>query len=228
MTTQLVIHRKEEKWKKSNKSAKRLKWSEKTARQKAIVLGSIIGCFLGAGLIAYASSTFFTHDSFVIDNTKGTVFSIDLSGSVAGIEVVPGTEQSVAPSIHNTGTDPMYVFIRFDVEPTASGGNVYSFTPDENSGWTAVDTGDAGELLFVYGSSSTPVAIESQDSAEIPGTLTCIASGSDFVALDDVSVRVTGCAIGSVGEDGETAAEVYADYIELGGGVNRLLHLNSI
>lgn len=49
------------------------------------------------------------------------------------------------------------------------------------------------------------------------GTLTCIAEGSDFVSLEDVSVKVTGCAIGSVGEDGKSAAEVYQDYIELGG-----------
>lgn len=71
------------------------------------------------------------------------MFSIDLSGSVAGIEVVPGTEQSVAPSIENTGTESMYVFIRFDVGTTASNTPVYSFTPDENSGWTSVDTGEA-------------------------------------------------------------------------------------
>lgn len=110
----------------------------------------------------------------------------------------------------------MYVFVRFDVGTTSSGGNVYSFEPDAGSGWTAVDNGNAGELLYVYGSSSTPVAIESQDSADLSGTLTCIAQGSDFVALEDVSVKVTGCAIGSVGEDGN-AAEVYEDYINLGG-----------
>ncbi len=83
--------------------------------QNAIVLGSIIGCFLGAEILAYAISPLFAHDSFTIDNTKGTVFSIDLSGTVSGIEVVLGTEQSVSPSITNTGTEPMYVFIRFDV-----------------------------------------------------------------------------------------------------------------
>ena len=198
---------------------KKTPWSEKTARQKAMSIGAITGCFLGAGLIAYAASSLFTHDSFTIDNTKGTVFSIDLSGAVSGIEVVPGTEQSVAPSIENTGTEPMYVFIRFDVGTTSSGGSVYSFTPDENSGWTAVDNGNAGELLYVYGSSSSPVAIESQDSADLSGTLTCIASGSDFVSLDSVQVKVIGCAIGSFGEDEGSIAEVYEDYINPGWGV---------
>ncbi len=98
---------------------------------------------------------------------------------------------------------------------TASGGPVYSFTPDAGSGWTQVKS-KAVELLYVYGSSSSPVAIESQDSADLSGTLACIATGSDFVCLDSVEVRVTGCAIGAEGEDGN-AAEVYQDYIELGG-----------
>lgn len=194
----------------------RVRWSEKTAKQKATFLGSILGCFMGAFFLAYAISSFFTHDSFTINNTKGTVFSIDLTGSVAGTEVVPGTEQSVSPSITNTGTESMYVFVRFDVGVTNSGTPVYSFTPDNNSGWTQIDSED-GSLLFVYGTNDSLVAIESQDSADLSGVLTCIAEGSDFVSLEDVTVRVTGCAIGSVGEDGETAAEVYADYIEPGG-----------
>lgn len=80
-----------------------------------------------------------------------------------------------------------------------------------------VDTGTAGELLYVYGTNDSPVQIESKGSAELPGTLTCIAEGSDFVSLESVEVKVTGCAIGAEGEDGESAAEVYADYIELGG-----------
>lgn len=62
----------------------------------------------------------------------------------------------------------------------------------------------------------TPVVVNSQDSADLSGTLKCEATGSDFVMLDDVKVKVTGCAIGSVGEDGN-AAEVYRDYLKLGG-----------
>lgn len=167
-------------------------WSEKTARQKATSIGSILGCFLGAAILAYAASSLFTHDSFTIQNTKGQVVSIDLTGAVEGIEVVPGTEQSVSPSITNNGTEPMYVFVRFDVGVTSSGTPVYSFDPDDDS-WTAVDTGEAGELLYVYGSGSTPVAVNSQEIADLSGVLTCIASGSDFVMLDDVSVSYRVC-----------------------------------
>lgn len=191
-------------------------WRKKSARQRAISLGTVLGCFLGAVFLAYAASSLFTHKSFNIPFTKGSVFSIDLTGSIAGSEVVPGTEVSVSPSIENTGTDSMYVFIRFDVGVTGSGGNVYSYTPDENSGWTEVSSSN-GSLLFVYADSSGLVAVEPGDSADLSGTLTCIAAGSDFVNLDSVAVKVTGCAIGTDGEEGENAAKVYADYIELGG-----------
>ena len=83
---------------------KKIPWSEMTLKQRAISIGAVTGCFLGAWLFAYAISPLFTHDSFTIDNTKGQVLSIDLTRLVSGIEVVPGTEQTVEPSIKNTGT----------------------------------------------------------------------------------------------------------------------------
>ena len=88
----------------------------------------------------------------------------------------------------------MYVFVRFDVGTTASGGNIYSFTPDAGSGWTAVEA-PAGQPLFVYGSESNPVQLEASDCADLSGVLTCIAAGSTFVSLEDVDVTVTGCEI---------------------------------
>lgn len=131
------------------KEKKKIPWSEKTVRQKAASVGIVTGCFLGAGVLAYAASTYYSHKSFTIDNTKGAMFSMDLSGSVEAVEVVPGTEQTVSPCIENKGTEPMYVFVRFDVGTTASGGNVYSFTPENDSGWSQVEA-PAGQLLYVY------------------------------------------------------------------------------
>ena len=129
--------------------------------------------------------------------------------------MVPGSEQSVSPSIENTGTEPMYVFVRFDVGTTNPGGPVYSFSPDRTA-WTSVETDDAGELLYVYGSNESLAALNAQEIADLSGTLTCTATGSDFVMLEDVKVKATGCAIGSEGEIG-SAAEVYQDYLSLGG-----------
>ena len=190
-------------------------WSEKTLRQKAASIGLIIGIFFGCALIAYAVSSYITHGSFTISNTRGHVFTIDLTGSVPGIEVVPGSEQSVSTSITNTGTEKMYVFVRFNTSTTSSGTEIYSFT---TSGWSAVDTGNPGELLFVYGSADEPTALTPGQSAAMSGTLKVIATGADFVDLtdSDFAVTVTGCAVGGPESEG-TASALYAEYQSLGG-----------
>lgn len=189
-------------------------WSEKSLRQKAASIGLIIGIFFGCAIIAYAVSSYVTHGSFTISNTRGSVFTIDLTGSVPGIAAVPGSEQSVSTSIENTGTEKMYVFVRFDVG-TVDDSPIYSFT---TSGWSAVDTGNAGELLFVYGTNDSPTALLPGDTASMSGTLKVVATGADFVSLtdDDFAVTVTGCAVGGPESSG-TASALYAEYQSLGG-----------
>lgn len=189
-------------------------WSEKSLRQKAASIGLIIGIFFGCAIIAYAVSSYFTSGSFTISNTRGSVFTIDLTGSVPGTAVVPGSEQSVSTSIENTGTEKMYVFVRFDVG-TVDDSPIYSFT---TSGWSAVDTGNAGELLFVYGSNDSPTALTPGQSAAMSGTLKVIATGADFVDLtdNDFAVTVTGCAVGGPESSG-TASALYGEYLSLGG-----------
>ena len=190
-------------------------WSEKSLRQKAASIGLIIGIFFGCAVIAYAVSNYITHGSFTISNTRGSVFTIDLTGSVPSIAAVPGSEQSVSTSIKNTGTEKMYVFVRFDVGTTSNSTPIYSFT---TNGWSSVDTGNDGELLFVYGSSDAPTALLPGDTAPMSGTLKVIATGAEFVSLtdDDFGVTVTGCAVGGPESSG-SAAELYAEYLSLGG-----------
>lgn len=190
-------------------------WNEKTAWQKAASIGLILGIFLGCAILAYAVSSYFTSGSFSIPNTRGSAFTIDLSGSVPGIAAVPGSEQSVSTSITNTGTEKMYVFVRFDTSTTSSGSSIYSFT---TSGWSPVDTGNPGELLFVYGSTDAPTCILPGETASMSGTLKVVATGTDFVDLtdDDFAVKVTGCAVGGPESEG-TASALYAEYVSLGG-----------
>lgn len=109
----------------------------------------------------------------------------------------------------------MYVFIRFDVGTTSNSTPIYSFT---TSGWSAVNTGNPDELLFVYGSLSEPTLVMPGDSAAMTGTLKVIATGADFVTLtdEDFAVTVTGCAVGGPESSG-TAAELYEEYKSLGG-----------
>lgn len=128
-------------------------WSQKSFAQRLATIGSMIGIFFGCIILAYAISNLFTFGTFKISNKRGTMFTIDLNKTVTGIEAVPGSEQTVTTSITNTGTEKMYVFVRFDTSTTSNGEPIYSFAAD---GWTQIDRDDPGELLFVYGSITDP------------------------------------------------------------------------
>ena len=88
-----------------NKTRYNEKYNEKTIKRKAGLLGILIGILFVASFIAYSVTSFIASDSFKIKNTRGTVFTINLNGAVEGIEVVPGSEQSVNTSITNQGTE---------------------------------------------------------------------------------------------------------------------------
>lgn len=190
-------------------------WSQKTVAQRLATIGIMIGIFAGSIFLAYAISNFFTYGSFKIPNTRGTAFTMDLNKTVSEIAALPGSEQSVTTSIKNTGTEKMYVFVRFNTSTTSSGGPIYSFAAN---GWSAVDRDYAGELLFVYGSEAEPTPIYPGETASLSGTLTVVATGADFVSLtdDDFGVDVTGCCVGGPESSG-SGAELYAEYLSLGG-----------
>ena len=132
-----------------------------------------------------------------------------------GIPVLPGTEQSVNTSVKNNGTEKMYVFVRFDTSTTAAGSPIYEFAA---SGWEAVDSGAASQLLYVYGSAEAPTPLNPGESAELSGVLRVVATGKDFAELtdDDFVLTVTGCAVSGPESKG-TGAQLYAEYLGLGG-----------
>ena len=195
-------------------------------KHKAMKIFSSIAAVIAVVSIVYAISSYFFSDSFIIPNTKGHVFSMDLSGAVAGIEVVPGSEQSVAPVMTNTGTENAYVFIRFDVSTYIPSSDVqgeqempvYSFTPDEPDLWTQIETDNPGQLLYAYGTETELNVVAPKEDVVLAGTLTMMNDNAAFVDLsdDDVKVKVTGCGIGTDNES-EVAYEAYQHYVSLGG-----------
>ena len=184
-------------------------WREKTIRQKMAGVGAIVGLFFGCAILAYAISSLVTYGSFSVNNAKKHSFTIDLTGQVTATELGPGDSQSISPSITNTGTDKMYVFVRIN----CSDDGIYSFTPSGN--WTAVETTNAGEMVYAYGE---PTAIKPGESVTISGTMTIVASNAVFSELADDALfyTVTGCAIGT---DAETsgAEALYNEYLSSGG-----------
>lgn len=181
-------------------------WNEKTARQKAASIGLIIGIFFGTALLAYAVSNYITHGTFSVDNPKKHIFTMDLTGQVEATELGPGDEQTINPTITNTGTEKMYVFVRIN----CSDDEIYSFTP--NDGWTAVEAG-VGEMVYAYGEPLKP-----RESATLSGTMTVVANNADYSELADDALyyTVTGCAIGTDAESSD-AASLYNEYLVSGG-----------
>lgn len=133
---------------------------------------------------------------------------MDLTGQVTPTELGPGDTQSIAPSITNTGTEKMYVFIRIN----CSDDGIYSFTP--SGSWTAVDAG-VGEMVYCYGE---PTALTPGESATLSGTMTVVANNAAFSELADDALyyTVTGCAIG-VDAESSGAAALYNEYLSSGG-----------
>lgn len=185
-------------------------------KHKAIkILSAIVMvvCVVGA---VYAATLYQASDSGIINNTKGNSFSVDLSGIVAGVEMVPGDKQSVSPAVENTGTERMYVFVRFDVATTVDNEPVYSFQTESDT-WVRINTEEPGELLYYYGDADGSVEVEAGRTVTLPGTLKVDVENEIFAGLtdDDMKVRVTGCAVGT--DAMGSAEEIYQEYISRGG-----------
>ena len=184
------------------------RWEKKTLQQKTALIGVLVGLFFGCTIIVYALSSYVTSKSFSVNNLKKHIFTMDLTGQVSAVAMGPGDTQSIAPSITNTGTDKMYVFIRFN----CSDDGIYSFTP--SGSWTAVNAG-VGEMVYCYGD---PTALKPSESATLSGTMTVVASNAAYSELADDALyyTVTGCAIGTDAESSGAAA-LYNEYLSSGG-----------
>lgn len=191
-------------------------WSQKTFAQRLATIGSMIGFFFGCIILAYAITSLITSGQFGIHNPPKHIFTIDLTGQVPAVEMGPGDEQTIAPSIKNTGTEKMYVFVRFN----CSDDGVYEFVPAEGSNWTKVDSDVPGEMIYAYGD---PDKLIPGDSATLSGKMKVVATNVMFsewfdagTAEDVLYYTVTGCAIGTDAESSGAAA-LYDEYVSSGG-----------
>lgn len=186
-------------------------WSQKTVAQRLATIGIMIGIFAGCTILAFAISNWVTSGSFTVRVPPKHIFTIDLTGQVEAVAMGPGDEQTIAPTITNTGTEKMYVFIRIN----CSDDGIYSFTPSGN--WTAVETGVPGEMVYCYGE---PTKLNPDESATLNGTIKVIASNaaySDIIEDEEaLYYTVTGCAIG-VDAESSGAAALYNEYLSSGG-----------
>lgn len=196
-------------------------WKQKTLLQK----GAFISFFLGVCAVCFiigalAASLLTRHENYEIGNGRGSTFEIELGGEVAGIDILPGTEQTINPNIKNAGTEELYLFVRFDTSLTSSNSPIYDYVPT-GSGWSRVDMGEnaaPGEIIYVYGTASAPTAVMPDETVTLNGKMTAVVSKAEFVDLtdDDFVYTVHGCAILSKEAEG-TAKDVYGAYLSDGG-----------
>ena len=174
---------------------------------RLISIGASVGTVLGAAIIAFAISSKISQDSTRLPNSGGVVeFKIDIGDlNDYGIEVVPGSEQSISTSVKNDSGENMYMFVRLGFgNYTSEDGTeqpLYSFTPSDD--WAVVENEDAGQIVLAYTSGEDELAVvEAQDSVELSGTLICLVTKREFSQVDNFSVDFTGIGIST--EDGIT------------------------
>lgn len=149
--------------------------------------GMALGLFLGAALVTYALTSFFTKKDFFLTPQKKPIFEIVVSGGEQPGEIGPGDSFPTSPTVYNDATEEMYVFI------TVSDGGLYEFVVGD--GWVEVEDGVyayGGEEMTTLAPGDTTLALTSEmKMKEI--------SRADFAQMTDVSVKITGYAIGTEG-----------------------------
>ena len=199
-------------------------WNQKTVYQRFLTINFFIASAVLVWVIVWAFSRH--HDTKTDEKPmgKGSVFSIDLTSEIPKRDIVPGDEITAAPTVTNTGTDPAYIFLRFDCNTFTDPADneeksIYSFSIDEGdrSKWTQVESDNPGQLIFAYGSESDLTVVQPQESVTLPGTLKLVMDSGSFVEIDEAGLtfRVTGCGIDTLGSNNSAGA--YNEYIAEGG-----------
>lgn len=150
-----------------------------------------VGLFLGAALVTYALTSFFTRAEVVLFPEKKSFFEIVVSGGDQPGEIGPGDSFSTSPVVYNDATEEMYVFIKVEM-PDVNGEPLYTFSIGE--GWTLVEDG-----VYAYADGGVMTTLTPGDSTTSFTTQMSMKaiSRADFAALEDISVKITGYAIGT-------------------------------
>lgn len=159
-----------------------------------------LGLFLGAALVTYALTSFFTKKDFFLTPQKKPIFEIVVSGGEQPGSIGPGDSFPTSPTVYNDATEEMYVFMKVEM-PVVSDEPLYSFT--KGAEWVEVDDGvyayAENDVMTTLGpGEKTPALTSAMKMRDI--------SRAEYSALSDLSIKITGYAIGT-----EDASTVPAD-----------------
>ncbi len=146
----------------------------------------IIALLLCVGIVAYAAYSAWISKSEKSTLTKGDVMEMSLLNASATGEVVPGQSVAISPSITNTGTKDCMAYVKVEMPTYGAGADAYTFT--DNSGWTKVAE-SSGSVTYGF---NTVLHSDESTSSLCESIAMVEMSSTDFKALDDVSITVTG------------------------------------
>lgn len=160
--------------------------------------GIALGLFLGAALVTYALTSFFTKKDFFLTPQKKPIFEIVVSGGEQPGEIGPGDSFSTSPTVYNDATEEMYVFI------AVSDGGLYEFVVGDS--WVKVEDG-----VYAYGGEEMTTLAPGETTKPLTSEMKMREiSRAEFAELSDISIKITGYAIGTegVGSSPQEAWEV--------------------
>lgn len=147
--------------------------------------GMALGLFLGAVLVTYALTSFFTKKDFFLTPQKKPIFEIVVSGGDQPGEIGPGDSFPTSPTVYNDATEEMYVFI------TVSDGGLYEFVVGD--GWVEVEDG-----VYAYGGDEMTTLAPGETTKPLTSEMTLRSmSNAEFSTLENISIKITGYAIGT-------------------------------
>ena len=199
----------------------KIRWNSHIRRLcTAAVLISLL-FIVGVGIV-YAAGLSSGNRSLVIQSSVGYTYSINLTGSTDVGEIIPGDSFSINPSIENSSTGSVYVFVRVSCQ-SFNDRPIYS-VKNLGSGWTVIDElGDGENIVIAYGTADAMTALDPGDTASLTGSLMLDVSNRDFGSVrDNLVVTIHGCAVHSEAEANVKATtsspvDAYAEYLIQGG-----------
>lgn len=155
-----------------------------------------MGIFMATVIVAYAITTLFFTKSQTSEFSKKQIFQFDLNTGLDISEVGPGDSLSVTPVIFNDATEEMYVFLEIQM-PTTPDGTLYLFDADNE--WRLVSE-NGGTVVYAYGSTEMTVLSPGDSTSALTSQMTMQSiSNTEYAAIDDINITITGYAIGTEG-----------------------------
>ena len=169
-------------------------------------LAIIMALILPVGIVTYAAINAWISKTWISTLTKGNVMEMK-QGSATG-EVLPGQSFPFSPIIKNVGSKQVLAFMKVEMPSysTSTGEQKETYTFTADGSWTKV-VDDGSTVVYGYSSALSP---DEETATVLCDSMTMMnMSGSEFMTMSDVNVRLTGY-LADTSEYGKDPVRVWA------------------